>query len=136
MKTIIIVLASILIALPMKSETIEPTTIQNGDPTIYVGNNQNTTETSSKPQRAPRKSTIGNSLYTTTGLIFVEFTADIENVSVSIYKENTEVITDYACNIYNGSIIPYDISLYGKGGYVVYITSTDKTLAYENVIFK
>lgn len=101
---------------------------QDGDSdeteTIYVGKGDNV-NIGNKPQHSPRK----NTAKTTLDVLYIKFTSDVSDVTISIYKDGVEVVNNYEGDVSYGTVLPFYLSQYGVGTYEVYVLSAVDIIA-------
>lgn len=110
-KMLLITLIGIL---SMLSMNVKAQNDDSDNESIYTGD-----PLKNKPQRAFRKSCMKK----TQDVLYIKFTSDVSDVTISIYKDGVEVVNNYEGDVSYGTVLPFYLSQYGLGTYDVYVLS-------------
>lgn len=83
-----------------------------------------------KWHRSPQKSSTEK---TTSEILFIEFSSDVKDITVSIYKDDIKVIEEHLGDIFNGTVIHYLLKQYGQGVYDVHVLSENDLIVSTSI---
>lgn len=84
--------------------------------------------------RMPQKYSV-EPIRTSTGLIYVFFENYFTDVNILIYKEGEELLNDNYSKIASNMSLTFDLNLWGKGTYIVEITTNERGTILKQIEF-
>jgi len=101
------------------------------------GNNggNNNTETQFPHLAPPHYSNLASAYWdAVTGVLSVSFYDDADEVTISIYKDDT-LVTGTTCSVSMDDVINFNLSSYGSGDYQIVITGMGNDNLYGNFVY-
>lgn len=125
MKTKSLILLILLIIAVFKANAgNDKTKTDNSTILVKAGTNKE------KPQYAPPQKSTDK---TTSDILFIEFSSDIKDTTVLIYKDGIGVIDEHLGDTVNGTVIHYLLKQHGQGIYDVHVLSENDLIVSTSI---